>query len=510
MAGSFSRLRDVTDLVLFEVAEELDDADFMSAILTSSVSKSLVDRSAWMHEDMRVEDFRVNYWRAECLSKYPFDIPGIDRAAVALDGFHAAEQRCEQANLRLGFYPNPYCATSKVVRKARAKLKWLLSGISRDEVMHAAHWGPGASTSLPRKYSSPQNKWEFGAHVTSSALPWLLAFGKWSGQSFKGQIVCGNNVVTVPKNAKTDRTIAIEPDWNCFFQLGLGTCIRRRLNRVGLLYPDAQERNKRLAQAGSLTGLFATVDLKAASDTLSLSLCDLLLPSDLKAFINELRSPEGVLSTGEKVVYEKVSSMGNGFTFELETAMFWALASSCDPSGDAAVYGDDVILSVGAVPLFVEALTDLGMEVNQKKTHVIGPFRESCGGHYFNGVDVTPPYFKERVCDAPSYIRAHNKLSSFFGRGDATEYLRKKIPKFLWGPASRGDTVLASEWDEVCPTWVPDTQSYEMKELVETRKSLPSNPRGALLHATWGASYVSRFPSRERVIRVQRYTADRF
>lgn len=501
-------LVDVTDLVHFEVAETLNDTEMQSALCRGDVTKSLVSRP--ISTDLPdVNQFREEYWRSECLSKFPFQIEGVDRSAEALSAFYAGERRCEHANLRVGYYPNPYCATSMVVRRARRKLKWLLSGISPDEVMQRARWGPGASTSLPRSEAYPQNKWDFAAHVTEKCQPWAEAFRKWSGRELPIQVVTGNLVTTVPKNAKTDRIIAIEPDWNCFFQLGLGACIRRRLQRIGVLLPDAQERNKRLARAGSLNGDFATLDLKAASDTVSLGLCDLLLPQDFFALILQLRSEQGLVGD-DLVTYEKVSSMGNGFTFELETAMFWALAASCDPSEDAAVYGDDIILSSEAAMLLVEVLTDLGLEVNEKKSFVTGPFRESCGGHYFRGIDVTPPYFKEVVCDMPSYIRAHNKLVTFFGRSDTTDFLRKKIPKFLWGPRSRGDTVIAAEWDEVCPKWRRSYQSYEMKELVETRKTRESNPSGALLHALWGASFVSQFPSRERVLRVQRYTVDRF
>jgi len=501
-------LVNVTDLVHFEVAENLQDTEMQTALCLGQVTKSLVSRPICV-DLPSANQFREEYWRGECLSKFPFQIEGVDRQAEALKAFWQGERRCESANLRTGYYPNPYCATSMVVRRARRKLKWLLSGIMREEVMQRARWGPGASTSLPRSMASPQRKWEFAAHVTENCQPWAEAFRLWSGRDLPIQVVSGNLVTTVPKNAKTDRIIAIEPDWNCFFQLGLGACIRRRLNRVGILLPDAQERNKRLAMAGSLTGSFATLDLKAASDTLSLGLCDLLLPPDLMVLILSLRSEKGLV--GDDVVYyEKVSSMGNGFTFELETAMFWALASSCDPSEDAAVFGDDIILSSDAALLLLGVLTDLGLEINEKKTFVAGPFRESCGGHYFRGVDVTPPYFKEEVCDMPSYIRAHNKLVSFFGRSDTTDYLRKKIPKFLWGPRSRGDSVISAEWDEVCPIWQKSTQSYLMKELVEGRKSAPSNPSGALLHALWGASFVSQFPTRERVVRVQRYTVDRF
>lgn len=501
-------LVNATDLVHFEVADALDDTEMLSALCRGDVSKSLVSRPILI-DLPEANQFREEYWRSECLSKFPFQIEGVDRSAEAILQFHAGERRCKRANLSVGYYPNPYCATSMVVRRARRKLKWLLSGINPDEVMQRAHWGPGASTSLPRSNASPQRKWEFAAHVTENCQPWAEAFRKWSGREHPIEIVIGNLVTTVPKNAKTDRIIAIEPDWNMFFQLGLGASIRRRLQRVGILLPDAQERNKRLAKCGSREGHYATLDLKAASDTISLGLCDLLLPPCIMALIHSLRSERGVVGE-EVVIYEKVSSMGNGFTFELETAIFWALASSCDPSEDAAVYGDDIIVSSETAPLLIAVLQDLGLEINEKKSFHAGPFRESCGGHYFRGIDVTPPYFKEEVCDMPSYIRAHNKLVSFFGRSDTTDFLRSNIPKILWGPKSKGDTVLASEWDETCPVWKWQTQSYQLKELVETRKTLESNPSGALLHALWGASYVSRFPSRERVVRVQRYTADRF
>jgi hypothetical protein len=262
--------------------------------------------------------------------------------------------------------------------------------------------------------------------------------------------VLGNLVTTVPKNAKTNRIIAIEPDWNSFFQLGLGAAIRSRLQRVGLLLDTAQAENRRLALIGSETGEYATIDLKAASDTVSLGLCDLLLPphpDPLKGIIAQTRSLFGLC--GDDVVeYEKVSSMGNGYTFELETALFYALARACTPSGVVRVYGDDVIMPSARAPLFIEVLKDLGMEVNLKKTFYTGDFRQSCGGHYFRGNDVTPPYFREAVCDVPSYIRAYNKLVTAFGRCETTEFIRSKVPRFLWGPANRGDTVLRSAWDE--------------------------------------------------------------
>jgi hypothetical protein len=43
-----------------------------------------------------------------------------------------------------------------------------------------------------------------------------------------------SKVRVVPKNAKTDRTICIEPDLNIFVQLGIGAVIRERLKAYGL------------------------------------------------------------------------------------------------------------------------------------------------------------------------------------------------------------------------------------------------------------------------------------
>lgn len=504
--------RDITDLVFWEVCENLED-DSRKAALIRGFSEDLVSQAVDPSSYTDPVAFSEAYWRAESLSKFPFPIAGVDRASRAITAFYDAEQRCKDANRRLVYLPNDYCTTSKIVHRARAKLKWLLSGITPEEVTQRARWGPGASTSLPRSASSPQNKWDLATHITEGALPWLDTLEKWSGRSFDRKLVYGNLVTTVPKNAKTDRIIAIEPDWNCFFQLGVGSAIRARLQKEGLLLPQGQEENRRLALEGSVTGEYATIDLKAASDTVSLGLCDLLLPPEpasrypLVRMICDLRSPMGLVD-GSVMEYEKVSSMGNGFTFELETALFYALARACSPSGVVRVYGDDVIMPSRYAHSFIEVLADLGMEVNLKKTFVSGPFRESCGGHFFLGNDVTPPYFRERVCDIPSYIRAYNKLVGFFGRSDTTEYIRSQVPKFLWGPHSRGETVLRSAWDEVTPEWHAGYQAWRLVECVESRKTEPASWSGGLLHALWGAQHASSFPTRERVVKLQKYTSD--
>lgn len=137
----------------------------------------------------------------------------------------------------------------------------------------------------------------------------------------------GNKVTTVPKNSKTDRVIAIEPLMNMYVQKGIGGAIRHSLRSVGINLND-QTSNQRLAREGSLQGKLATVDLSSASDSVSLLLVEELLPPDWVAAIKLCRSPCGVLPDGSVINYQKVSSMGNGFTFELESLIFWAACSS--------------------------------------------------------------------------------------------------------------------------------------------------------------------------------------
>ena len=158
----------------------------------------------------------------------------------------------------------------------------------------------------------------------------------------------GNNVTTVPKTWKTERVIAIEPCWNSFFQKGVGKLIRRRLRKVGILLRDSQERHGYLARMGSVHKVFATLDLKSASDTICIGLVEALLPEDWLRVLTDLRSP--YMGEGEaRYRYQRWSSMGNGYTFELETLIFYALTVAivgAESGRGVSVYGDDIIAPI--------------------------------------------------------------------------------------------------------------------------------------------------------------------
>ena len=91
--------------------------------------------------------------------------------------------------------------------------------------------------------------------------------------------------------------------------------------------------------------------------------------------------------------------MGNGFTFPLETLIFWALtASACEGDVDSvSVYGDDIICPRERADDVIDTLTMCGFKINLEKSFVEGPFRESCGCDYYKGIDIRPFYKKEPV-----------------------------------------------------------------------------------------------------------------
>lgn len=408
------------------------------------------------------EEFRLQYFAAEAFSKYPFPLPGVDREATAYQKFWEAEESCKVANSRLVDWESRASLDTAMFRRAKSAIADVLGKFSWDECEGMMSFGPGASTSVLRRDACNANKWAKSSQVTLRCLPLVIALHQWWRIPLSSlEVVDGNRVTTVPKNAKTDRVIAIEPDWNMFCQRGIGTMIRRRLQtRLGLLTKTAQEENRKMALEGSLNGSLATIDLRSASDSVSLALCELLLPDDWYQAMLLTRSERGTV--GERsVTYEKISSMGNGFTFELETLLFWGIVKAVCGRGRIAVYGDDIICPSEHGQAVVDALVHAGFEVNTKKTFLSGPFRESCGGHYHSGSDVTPPYFKEDLVQQHQYIRAGNKIT----RAASRQYGVVRDARFLQcylmlearvdaqhrGPESLGDSVLWTAFEDATP-----------------------------------------------------------
>jgi hypothetical protein len=281
--------------------------------------------------------------------------------------------------------------------------------------------------------------------------------------------------------------------------------MRQRLLRFGIDLRH-QSRNQRLAFLGSKTLKLATVDFSSASDSISKEVVRSLLPAPWHFLLDKCRSQYGVLD-GDPILWHKFSSMGNAFTFELETLIFYAVASCCaeylqvssEEDSCISVYGDDVVIPITCLELFAEMSDFYGFTVNRKKSHYDSTFRESCGMHYFSGVDVTPIYLKSRLSDAPSVFKfanatrrlAHRRTGMYGCDSDLKvvfDLLVNSLPKLLRFriPATLGDGGFISNWDESAPTRARHgVEGYRVKNVAEVGKTYQSDTVGLLLAQLW-------------------------
>ncbi len=385
---------------------------------------------------------------------------GVDREAVASEKFDEAESKCSETNTifkkraKGEFFFRP-CVES-VLFSAQRKIARVLGDVPSVGTL-IPRFGSGANTNIKKARACARNKLGLELRASRELLPFapyltMAEMPGWVSRTVDGVPLTGlppprvevdvGVVEFVPKSWKTHRAIVKEPLLNTMWQLGVGDYIAKRLSRFGCDLKTGQDLNKSMAKLGSLTGELATLDLSSASDTVAHALVADLLPIDWYFFLRKLRTGT-VSKNGVLIEQEKFSSMGNGFTFPLETLIFWAIAQSV--SERAYVYGDDIIVETGSVPLLLEVLDAVGFIVNRDKSFWTGAFRESCGGDYLSGFDIRPCFVKNRLMCADLFV-----LHNYFGErydSEVQHLIRLHIAKSLriWGPDGFGDGHLVRE-----------------------------------------------------------------
>lgn len=271
--------------------------------------------------------------------------------------------------------------------------------------------------------------------------------------------VRGSSLFTVPKNEDAVRTCAKEPLGNMALQLGLGKFLENALAHIGLDITSQQPRNQALARVGSIEGNLGTLDLSSASDLIGCDLVQLLFPPELYDLILTMRSEEIDVGAeaGGWVKLNMVSTMGNGFTFPLMTLILVSLvyASRANERGrrnyidwsHTAVYGDDIIVRTAEFEDVCSILSRAGFIVNVEKSFNSGGFRESCGGDYYEGYDVTPFYVQSLSRNPEVYV-ALNQVSEWCARHNIVLpctlfYLRSLLR----------DLLLVPEWNQPDSGW---------------------------------------------------------
>lgn len=230
-------------------------------------------------------------------------------------------------------------------------------------------------------------------------------------------IVEGSNISTVPKDAKRDRTICTEPLMNSFYQLGCKHILENALRKHHHIDVSTQQSiNRDLALKGSIDAFLCTIDLKDASDSISLDLCRELLPREAFNTLCAVRSPKSRIN-GVYHDLKMISTMGNGFTFPLMTIILSSLVRAIylhhnlSPKNgeNYGVFGDDIIVTKDHYNQLVCMLEAFGFTVNVSKSFSTGFFRESCGGDFYKGQDIRGIYIKEINNEAQLYS-AFNRL----------------------------------------------------------------------------------------------------
>lgn len=349
----------------------------------------------------------------------------VDQSLIEDESYakwYAYEESCRQTNQRIkaGDYSPSFRA---VLDRAKETIAKVLGTFSYHKVLVGCDIGPGASSGIPRSLSPSGRKhllpltttypcrkaaaaWcEIDYHISSVGLhaAMLLPFER------NFTVVPGGELGLVPKTSFVHRVIDKQPSWNIWFQKGAGHYMRGRLKKFGVDL-DSQTRNRQCAAIAHKAG-YATLDLSGASDCKAKLLIKALLNENWYDWLERIRTTVTTYirkeyGIREVIPLEKFSSMGNGFTFELETLVFWALLG---PENVVSIFGDDIVVRKDFYATAVAILTEAGFTVNSNKSYAAGPFYESCGGHFFEGHEVTPVYQKERVEELIHYVRAANR-----------------------------------------------------------------------------------------------------
>lgn len=440
------------------------------------------------YDTTHISELRAKYQLSALLKKFQFDTDKSERIANAKEKFFLAEAACYEYN-HSGYKLLCQTGTNKdiaIFTDAKSFLRKVLGEAPvRDSVLKYARHGPGSNLDTCNGQSNIYDKysnWPYSC--TQSAISYAKFFiasdKRWLGaleNSYRSRfgikkheilnrkvfwenvlkVVVGNKITFVPKDARTERSIAIEPTMNLMLQLGVDGFIRKRLKRWDIDL-DSQEKNQVLAFRGSIDPSlhgYATLDLSMASDTLSLKLCEMLLPAEWYSYLCKIRSANGCLGD-DLLSYEKISSMGNGFTFALESAVFASLVYGaintaqgfCDFKTEMSIFGDDIIIKRHNVDVVVRALSNAGFKLNMDKSFTSGLVTESCGTDWIQGKPVRPVFFKKQPGDCLDLFVDINRLKRILQlrwgveRSETVKGMSKWIPeqlRNLYGPYSDTD-----------------------------------------------------------------------
>jgi hypothetical protein len=203
------------------------------------------------------------------------------------------------------FYPAPRKSREWVVPYTNPVDTWTY----RDFILRPSQFsrymacGPGASVgSLSTDFYTKvgtSNLTATSQYLYDLYIQTIAYHPTWSGcEAYRSKVrgfrlVSGSKLSYVPKTSEICRTICSEPIVNMLFQKSIQGLLEERLREMlGIDLATQPFENSRLARQGSLSGRFGTIDLRSASDSLSIDLMRFLLPEEVFRLLMKLRSPK--------------------------------------------------------------------------------------------------------------------------------------------------------------------------------------------------------------------------
>jgi len=224
----------------------------------------------------------------------------------------------------------------------------------------------------------------------------------------------------VPKDSRGPRTISKEPYHTLLGQMAFNDYMAGYLERKSdkrIIFSD-QTIHRGLAKEASNRRNRVTADLKEASDRMTFSVVSHITQNAplYREANKRLRSTHVKLPSGTFRL-QKYANMGSGLCFPTLALIVYvttvtAISTNASFQRKAAkevyVYGDDLIYDSRYHAQVVHGLERVGLKVNLDKTFIHGHFRESCGGDYLAGVDVTPVRLRLSNASIPMISECRN------------------------------------------------------------------------------------------------------
>lgn len=410
----------------------------------------------------------VRALRQICYAFYKLNIPyEQSQEDKVINDFVKTDEECPLTMDHLG-------PEEKMVLRIARRLVWRVCNTVSPHSGLPKH-GPGAVATGERQ--SQKHVFKRYYRRLAQQYPydeWFFANGSHLGDSFAElqameELETGTaKVVLVPKDSRGPRLISCEPLEYQWIQQAQKDVLVRVLEQhpltAGRVNFTHQTINRELALRSSISGEFVTLDMKEASDRVSLALVRELFPPLWYDALWASRTPATMLPDGRIHQMRKFAPMGSAVCFPVEAFVFWSLCVATlivkrnTPLRKAAanvyVYGDDIICSREDHAIIVDTLPKFGLMLNQDKCCVAGFFRESCGMDAFAGHPVAPAriratWSKHRKPGAlASWVALSNEL---FQRKcwSSAQYIFDSIQK-LW----KGSIPVVSDPDIGCIAFV--------------------------------------------------------